>query len=745
MRRSCIGQGSLSIAAFSVVAVILLLSATALAQDQGWPRKADTTTSAVMIYQPQPQSLKGDMLSARSAVSITPKGKKTPVYGCAWFTSRIITNRDTRTVKLTNIQVTKARFPNVAASQSDSLSNVVKTVLPQLDLTISLDRLMASLQAAQDANDPPAAFSATPPNIVYVNYPAVLITLDGQPLLRQVSGSTLMRVVNTPFFMALDPGTSTYYLYGSGRWYSTSDILAGPWTPGAQPPAEVVNLQMQYQAQLQGTQQSATAGSIAPRVVIATQPTELISSNGDPQYTPVVDGQLLYMSNTDRDVFLDATTQTYYVLLSGRWYRSQSLDGPWTYVPPDALPASFSSIPPTSPKARVLSSVAGTQEASDAIYDAQIPQTAVISRSAAGPNVSYDGDPQFQTIGATDMSYALNTGFQVLRYGNSYYCCYQGVWYQANNPLGPWAVAIALPAQLPLIPATCPLYNTRYCNIYRYTADTVYVGYTPGYLGCYPYGPTVVWGTGWYYPGWYGRFYYPGPLTWGCGAGYVPWTGNWAFGIGFGPSWFNFGFGWGFGWNNWWGPCGFRDFDIDFNRRPIGQIHRPFREPDLDLFNRPENFRRNAVPPQARPLRPAPVAKGQPNNVFADRNGNVFRRTPNGWEQRQGNGWSRPVPPAPRTAPPPGQFPRPAPTPAPRPTAPPGGRPTQPSPRQMEPDFRARQHGDNRTNNFNHRYGGSAPHGTFIPPQGSAPRGSSPGGPSAPRGGQGGAGGGAHK
>jgi hypothetical protein len=51
----------------------------------------------------------------------------------------------------------------------------------------------------------------------------------------------------------------------------------------------------------------------------------------------------------------------------------------------------------------------------------------------------------------------------------------------------------------------------------------VYAGYYPGYLGWHVYGPTVVYGTGWYYPGWYGPdYYYPYPWTWGFGIHYNP-------------------------------------------------------------------------------------------------------------------------------------------------------------------------------------------------------------------------------
>ncbi len=62
-------------------------------------------------------------------------------------------------------------------------------------------------------------------------------------------------------------------------------------------------------------------------------------------------------------------------------------------------------------------------------------------------------------------------------------------------------------------------------------------GYTPGYLNSYVYGPTVVYGTGFYYSPWYGAYYYPRPWSWGFNFGYTPYFG-WGFGWGYSAAWF---------------------------------------------------------------------------------------------------------------------------------------------------------------------------------------------------------------
>jgi hypothetical protein len=77
----------------------------------------------------------------------------------------------------------------------------------------------------------------------------------------------------------------------------------------------------------------------------------------------------------------EIATNKYFVLLSGRWFSSPSLDGPWTNERGDQLPASFKQIAPASPVGDALASVAGTNQAEDAEMDAEIPQTAAIKRS----------------------------------------------------------------------------------------------------------------------------------------------------------------------------------------------------------------------------------------------------------------------------------------------------------------------------------------------------------------------------
>ena len=132
---------------------------------------------------------------------------------------------------------------------------------------------------------------------------------------------------------------------------------------------------------------------------------------------------LLYIKNTDNAVFRYIPQQACYVLISGRWFTARSLDGPWRYVASDSLPGDFARIPEGSDKDEVLAHVAGTQPAREALMDAQVPQTAAVSRKEATTEVTYDGEPRFVEISGTGLYYANNSSTAVIKDGNQFYVC----------------------------------------------------------------------------------------------------------------------------------------------------------------------------------------------------------------------------------------------------------------------------------------------------------------------------------
>src|SRR5207249_2471317 len=77
----------------------------------------------------------------------------------------------------------------------------------------------------------------------------------------------------------------------------------------------------------------------APAIFISTEPAELIITDGPPRFATVEGTSLEYVENTTANVFKEPTDEELYVLISGRWFRAWTTDGPWEAVPRSDLPS----------------------------------------------------------------------------------------------------------------------------------------------------------------------------------------------------------------------------------------------------------------------------------------------------------------------------------------------------------------------------------------------------------------------
>ncbi|HMK39905.1 MAG TPA: hypothetical protein VK569_11220, partial [Bacteroidota bacterium] len=620
--------------------------------------------------------------------SAQKKGSEAPAFGSVWFTATLDIDRDDRTAEIDEIHVDRVKFPNSTPEQEKNLSEFLEDEIPDLDLELSLDRILAAIDQSQFQMKSAEALKNDPPKIIVMTQPAILITIDGNPQTRKIKDTELERVFNTTFPIVYDPDDKEYFFYGTSVWFTTEDLISGEWEYIKSPPSEVEDL-FKEKPDNAKTKPPADEKAASPeelkkaKIVVATVPAELIVCIGEPNLAPIAGDHLMYVTNTESDVFLDIDLQKYFLLLSGRWFSSPSLkDGPWSYVHPDSLPKVFAEIREQSPKGEVLSHVPGTPQAKEAFYDAQMPQTAAIQRSEAKLEVTYDGEPQFKPIEGTSMSYAVNTATQVLLIGGGYYACDQGAWYVAPSAKGPWKISDTRPAQIDSIPPSSPMYNTKYVYVYESTPEVVYVGYTPAYTGCYPYYGTVVYGTGFYYPPYVSPYYYyPHPVTYGVSVHYSPYTGwgvGMAWSVGFvamSSGWAGYGHGYSHGYNaGFWAGyhAGTRPGGVygpgGYNPRPPNAGNRPGNRPSTqpagkpstqpanraaaqpatrqsnNIYNRPENRSRNSASTQPANRQAPTAAQGKANNVYSDRNGDVYRQTSDGWQQRQGNNWSNSKP-----------------------------------------------------------------------------------------------------
>jgi len=610
------------------------LSAQTPGADGNWPRVLQCCGARLLISQPQIDNWKNNHLEARSAVAVTDSDGT--LYGIVSLSARTEVDKESRMVRLEELKVTDVAFPTAGFRRTD-LADLVRQRLSIWPRTISLDRLLADLSLTQaEAAAESVPLKNEPPRIIFSSAPSVLILIDGEPVFRPVPGSPYTHVLNTPSLLLFNSAAGRFYLDGV-QWWMTATSLNGPWSVAKAPPSDLEKVKTGLQ---EGEEQDPHAHlqdlpQIPPAVVyVSTVPAELIETTGDPRYSPIPKTQLSYVTNTDRDIFMEIKGQMFYVLLSGRWFQAKTLLGPWSFVSGAKLPRDFAMIPPQSAKGHVLGSVPGTEQAREAVIANQVPQTASVKRSEAKLKVRYDGAPQFKTIPGTPIEYAINTDNEVIRAEGRYWACRNAVWFVADSPVGPWEVTDYIPARIYTIPPSSPLFHLRYVSVYGCTPESVYFGYTPGYLGAFVSDGIVVYGTGWWYPGWYGKWWFGWPWTWGFGYQFSYWSGGWF--------WRPVGFYWWYHnpwfahrvyyehWNPQWHP-GDRDW-----------VHN-----NVNVYNR---WPRNTVAARAYLERPAGPARSQagarrPGDFYVGGDGQVYEHRPEGWYQQNNSGAWRSVTP----------------------------------------------------------------------------------------------------
>lgn len=618
-----------------------------------WPKEVEKKNTTVTLYQPQYDSFKNNILEGRMALSVKEKDKE-PVFGALWFNARLATDLDDRTAVIENLDITKVYFPGVEDTvKIQKFSGLLEEEVESWDVVISLDRLLASLSEVEDLKTLSENLNNKPPDIYFRTEPSVLISIDGEPKLKKVEGANFEYVANTPFFIVKD-SKSNYYIKGGKFWY-VSQKVSSAYEETKKVPSDIEKFANEN---IQAEELDSVSKSIteAPELIVVTKPSEVITTDGDPDYQSIEGTTLLYVLNSASDIVMDINSQNHYTLIAGRWYFSKSLkDGDWKFAEPKDLPEDFSKIPEDSDMASVRASIPGTPEAQDALLEQSIPQTATVDRKTTTVEVKWDGDPKFEKIEGTDVAVGKNTDKTVLLIQKKYYCVDDAIWFVADKPTGPWKVSDVRPDEVDQIPPESEAYNVKYVYIYESTPEVVYVGYLPGYNYSYVYGGCVVYGTGYYYRPWYGYYYYPRPVTFGYGVHYNPWTG-WGFSVGFSYGWVSWGFHPYRG--AYWGPRGYHHgYRHGYNRGYHHGYNRGYTQGARAGYaagSRNSNVYKNRPTgvKTADRTRPTKGNKNlnnkarpstKPNNVYTDKKGNVYQRDKSGnWQNKNNNVSQRP-------------------------------------------------------------------------------------------------------
>jgi hypothetical protein len=611
-----------------------------------WPKVIPLKQLTITIYQPELEKFSGNTIHVRAAFNIFD-GTRLPIFGALWFSARVAIDRHNNTVFYDNIHLVDVNFPDITTAKKQEFRDLLASVTPTWQLNSNLNDFSTAVDIIGIDEESSTSLNNSPPNIFYEQTPAELVFIDGEPILENIDNSDLYQyVVNTPYFIVRSSSDKYYYLL-AGQWWFRARKIYDNWQNISAPPQSIVLLsERSKEHNNQNNSNLDKVNSSKPKLIVTIHPASLILTFGDPELVSIPGTSLLYISNTNNDLLKDDNTGEFYVLFSGRWYKSKTLyRGDWHFVAPADLPVYFKKIPLESKIGHVRLSIPGTPESISTALDNAIPQTAIVDRKTAKISVDYDGEPIFEPIAGTTLQYAVNTGLSVLKTAeNKYYAVDEAVWFTANSPADNWVVATEIPEEVKKIPPSSPVYNIKFVYIYDYNTDLVYVGYTGGYTGSFLYQGCLFYGTGYHYKPWYKSKYYSRPLTFAFGVNRTYSNSNVSISVGVGYGYPGFyspygGYGYGFGSYGYATLNGNFDYKQGYERKKLDP---------LNIYNnraqgiiRTEQVRRNNpfnVLPANQQLNNGDWVP--PTNMYADADGNVYQQGKDGaWQKRSDGVW----------------------------------------------------------------------------------------------------------
>src|SRR5262249_1238004 len=205
-----------------------------------------------------------------------------------------------RSVHFRDVKITRAIFPS-APPQAAAYQQAFQTMVARGPSTMSLDRLEIALSITGEEKKAQAVpVKNDPPRFVFSQSAAVLVPIDGAPVWRRVQGTQIERVINCRAFVALDDSTGRFYIHlfdGLLDGFAGAPAIAGPWTLSTNVPRAVASLEaslaqgnvidpMTGPSDPKNPSQKASLKNGVPEVIVSTTPTELIITDGPPDWVP---------------------------------------------------------------------------------------------------------------------------------------------------------------------------------------------------------------------------------------------------------------------------------------------------------------------------------------------------------------------------------------------------------------------------------------------------------------------------
>lgn len=186
--------------------------------------------------------------------------------------------------------------------------------------------------------------------------PCELLVTEGPPQFEIIPGTELEFVKNTTANVFRDSGKLDYYTLLAGRWFRSRSLEQGPWefVDGKSLPEKFSNIpenspRAGVLVSVPGTEpakEALIANAIPQTATITRHEAQLeVKYDGDPQFKTIEGTNLQYAVNSATPV-IKIDSETYYAVENAVWFVGASSAGPWAVA--DSVPAAIYSIPPSS-------------------------------------------------------------------------------------------------------------------------------------------------------------------------------------------------------------------------------------------------------------------------------------------------------------------------------------------------------------------------------------------------------------
>ena len=282
-----------------------------------WPREIATSIGSVTIYQPQVDGWDGARLEFRAALSVKANAEAPPVFGVVWGSTRTVSTRTPGWCSWPIVASRSWSSPRRLTRRRRGGRRSIRRSSRRSRRSRSTASRPSLEEAAADKLADAVPVKNDPPKILFSTRPAILVYVDGAPVYQPVKDTKLERVINTRVLLLRHK--SEHFVKVFDGWLG-ADTLEGPWKvqketgdlkkaladakasgqvdflPGGNPNDAI-------------TLPSLKSGKV-PLIFVATTPSELLVTEGEPEYVPIPGTALEYVKNTTGNMFRTPRTRS---------------------------------------------------------------------------------------------------------------------------------------------------------------------------------------------------------------------------------------------------------------------------------------------------------------------------------------------------------------------------------------------------------------------------------------------------